>query len=259
MLKSILIACSSVALFACNNENSSTEKTEEDTTTTATISSMNNSLTENEKEQGWELLFDGVSTKGWHKYGNTPVGAAWKVADGNLFLDAANKADWQITDGGDIVTDNDYENFELKMDWKIDTSGNSGIIFYIHEDSVKYEWPWHTGMEMQVLDNNGHPDAKINKHRAGDLYDLIACSKETVKPALEWNQVTIKSLNGKLDLFLNDENVVSTTLWDDNWKKLVAGSKFKAMPDFGTYKKGRIGLQDHGNTVWYRNIKIRKL
>ncbi len=259
MLKSILIACSSVAVFACNNENSSTEKTEEDTTTTATISSMNNSLTENEKEQGWELLFDGVSTKGWHKYGNTPVGAAWKVADGNLFLDASNKADWQIKDGGDIVTDSDYENFELKMDWKIDTSGNSGIIFYIHEDSVKYEWPWHTGMEMQVLDNNGHPDAKINKHRAGDLYDLIACSKETVKPALEWNQVTIKSLNGKLDLYLNDENVVSTTLWDDSWKKLVAGSKFKAMPDFGTYKKGKIGLQDHGNVVWFRNIKIRKL
>ncbi|MGZ8523592.1 MAG: 3-keto-disaccharide hydrolase [Chitinophagaceae bacterium] len=259
MFKTILIACSSLALFACNNEDSSAEKTEEDTTTTATISAVNNSLTGNEKEQGWELLFDGVSTKGWHKYGNIPVGAAWKVADGNLFLDASNKADWQIKDGGDIVTDNDYENFELKLDWKIDTSGNSGIIFYIHEDSVKYEWPWHTGMEMQVLDNTGHPDAKINKHRAGDLYDLIACSKETVKPALEWNQVTIRSLNGKLDMYLNDENVVSTTLWDDNWKKMVAGSKFKTMPDFGTYKKGKIGLQDHGNTVWYRNIKIRKL
>jgi hypothetical protein len=114
-------------------------------------------------------------------------------------------------------------------------------------------------MEMQVLDNDRHPDAKIPKHRAGDLYDLISCSRETVKPALEWNKAGIRALNGKLDLFLNGENVVSTTLWDDNWKKLIAGSKFKAMPNFGTFKKGRIALQDHGNKVWYRNIMIKKL
>lgn len=259
MIKNILIACSSLALFACNNDNGSTEKKEEDTANTTSTAAMNNTLTEDEKKEGWELLFDGVSTKGWHRYGNTPVGAAWKVADGNLYLDAANKANWQIKDGGDIVTDNEYENFDLSLEWKIDTSGNSGIIFYIHEDSVKYEWPWYTGMEMQVLDNNGHPDAKIIKHRAGDLYDLISSSKETVKPALEWNKAGVKCVNGKLDLYLNGENVVSTTLWDDNWKKLIAGSKFKSMPDFGTFKKGRIGLQDHGNGVWYRDIKIRKL
>ncbi len=258
MLKNVLITCSSAVLFACNNENAGTEKKDGDSAI-STTAPIHNTLTEDENKEGWELLFDGASTKGWHKYGNSPVGAAWKIADGNLYLDASNKKDWQIKDGGDIVTDNEYENFELKLDWKIDTSGNSGIIFYIHEDSVKYEWPWHTGLEMQVLDNNGHPDAKIIKHRAGDLYDLISSSKETVKPALEWNQVRIKSLNGKLDLYLNDENVVSTTLWDDNWKKLVAGSKFKAMPDFGTYKKGKIGLQDHGNVVWFRNIMIRNL
>jgi 3-keto-disaccharide hydrolase len=259
MLKNVLIACSSAILFACNNENKGTEKAEGDSATATISAPMNNTLTEEEKKEGWELLFDGTTTKGWHRYGNTPVGAGWKVADGNLFLDAANKKDWQVRDGGDILTDNEYDNFDLKLDWKIDTSGNSGIIFYIFEDSVKYQWPWYTGMEMQVLDNNGHPDAKIIKHRAGDLYDLISSSKETVKPALEWNMAEIKCLNGKLDLFLNGENVVSTTLWDDNWKKLIAGSKFKSMPDFGTYKKGKNGLQDHGNTVWYRNIKIRKL
>jgi Domain of Unknown Function (DUF1080) len=259
MLKNILIACSSAVLFACNNESADKEKSEKDTATATISAPMNNTLTEDEKKEGWELLFDGTTSKGWHRYGNTPVGAAWKVADGNLYLDATNKKDWQIRDGGDILTDNEYDNFDLKLDWKIDTSGNSGIIFYISEDSVKYQWPWYTGMEMQVLDNNGHPDAKIIKHRAGDLYDLISSSKETVKPALEWNSAEIKCLNGKLDLFLNGENVVSTTLWDDNWKKLVAGSKFKSMPDFGTFKKGRIGLQDHGNNVWFRNIKIRKL
>ena len=145
------------------------------------------------------------------------------------------------------------------MEWKISKDGNSGIIFYIHEDKVKYNWPWETGPEMQILDNKGHPDAKIIKHRAGDLYDLISCSTETVKPYGEWNLAKIKCINGKLDLYLNGNNVVSTTLWDENWKKMVAGSKFRNMAGFGTYKKGHIGLQDHGNEVCFRNIKIRKL
>lgn len=245
MIKNILVIGLSLATLACNN--SVSKKT--------TQSSTMNTLTAEEKKEGWELLFDGESTKGWHKYGNKPVGQAWKVADGTLYFDSTFKAK---EDGGDIVTDNEFDNFHLKYDWKIAVNGNSGVIFYAQEDS-KYTWPWETGPEMQVLDNNGHPDAKIIKHRAGDLYDLISSSKETVKPAMEWNTAEIKSVNGKLDLYLNGENVVSTTLWDDNWKKLVAGSKFKSRPDFGKYQKGKLGLQDHGNTVWFRNIKIRKL
>lgn len=212
-----------------------------------------NHLTNEERNDGWKLLFDGKSTKGWHKYGNKPIGSAWKVKDNYLYLDTANK------DGGDIVTEEEYENFDLQLEWKIAKDGNSGIIFYIHEDKSKYEWPWETGMEMQILDNNGHPDAKFPKHRAGDLYDLISCSKETVKPVGEWNLAEIKCVNGKLNLYLNGENVVSTILWDDNWKKMVAGSKFRNMPGFGIYKKGHIGLQDHGNEVFFRNIKIRRL
>jgi hypothetical protein len=112
---------------------------------------------------------------------------------------------------------------------------------------------------MQVLDNAGHPDAKIIKHMAADLYDLISSSPLTVKKAGEWNQVEIISNNGQLEFYLNGPKVLSTTMWDDNWKKMIKGSKFKDMPDFGTYKKGRIGLQDHGNRIWYRNIKIKKL
>jgi hypothetical protein len=110
-----------------------------------------------------------------------------------------------------------------------------------------------------VLDNNGHPDGKIKKHRAGDLYDLISSSSEPVKPVGEWNQAEIKIDHAKLDLFLNGVNVVSTTLWDDNWNKLVAGSKFKSMPGFAKFHSGKIGLQDHGNEVWYRNVMIKKL
>ena len=222
-------------------------------------SSGTNRLTGDEKNNGWKLLFDGKTTKGWHKYGGEKIGAAWKVKDGCLFLDTTIKENWQIKDGGDIVTDEEYDNFDLQLEWKIAKDGNSGIMFYVHEDKSKYNWPWETGPEMQVLDNNGHPDAKIIKHRAGDLYDLISCSKETVKPYDEWNLAEVKCLNGKLDLYLNRENVVSATLWDDNWKKLVAGSKFKNMPGFGTFKKGHISLQDHGNEVCFRNIKVRRL
>ena len=210
-------------------------------------------------ESGWVSLFDGKTLTGWHNYGKTTIGNAWKAEDGMLYLDNEQKEGWQTKSGGDIVTDEEYENFHLKLDWKISANGNSGIIFYVHEDPKKYEYVWITGPEMQVLDNAGHPDAKIPKHRAGDLYDLIACSKETVKPAGEWNHAEIISNNGKLQLFLNGTNVVSTTLWDDNWKQLIAGSKFKDMPDFGTYRKGHISLQDHGNTVWFRNIKIKRL
>jgi hypothetical protein len=245
MIKNMLIASASVVMLACNN--SASKQT--------TQSTAMNTLTAEEKKEGWELLFDGESTKGWHKYGNKPVGQAWKVVDGTLYFDSTYKAK---EDGGDIVTDNDFDNFHLKYDWKIAVNGNSGVIFYAQEDS-KYTWPWETGPEMQVLDNNGHPDAKIIKHRAGDLYDLISSSKETVKPAMEWNTAEIKSVNGKLDLYLNGENIVSTTMWDDNWRKLIAGSKFKIRPDFGKYQKGKIGLQDHGNNVWFRNIKLRRL
>lgn len=261
MLKSTLIASSMVLLFACNNENgaSGADTTKADSANAVTADGVN-TLTEEEKKDGWELLFDGSTTKGWHKYGEAPkIGSAWKVDDNSLHLDASKKKDWQIEDGGDIVTDSAYDNFHLKLDWKIDTAGNSGIIFYIIEDTAKYQYGWNTGPEMQVLDNAKHPDAKIVKHRAGDLYDLISSSSEPVKPALEWNHAEIKSLNGKLDLYLNGVNVVSTTMWDDSWWKLIAGSKFKSMPDFGKFKKGKIGLQDHGNNVWFRNIKIKKL
>lgn len=112
---------------------------------------------------------------------------------------------------------------------------------------------------MQVLDNIGHKDGKIHKHKAGDLYDLIPSTTDASKPVGEWNQVEIISNNGKLDFYLNSQHIVSTTMWDDNWRKMIAASKFNQWPDFGTFKKGRIDLQDHGDDVWFRNIKIKKL
>lgn len=218
-----------------------------------------NVLTEQEKNEGWQLLFDGNSTNGWHTYGKNSVGSAWKVVDGTLTLDTTVKDGWQVRDGGDIVTNQEFEDFHFSIDWKVAPGGNSGVIFFVQDDPSKYQYTWHTGLEMQVLDNAAHPDAKIFKHRAGDLYDLIASSKETVKPAGEWNHAEIISNDGKLNLFLNGENIVSTTLWDDQWRSLIANSKFKDMAAFGTFKKGHIALQDHGDKVWFRNIKIKRL
>lgn len=216
-----------------------------------------NTLSSKEKSQGWTLLFDGQSTAGWHTYGKQgATNLAWKAEDGALHLDAASKK--AGAQGGDLVTNDEYDNFHLSLDWKIAPNGNSGVIFYVKEDPVKYPQTYHTGPEMQVLDNAGHPDAKIIKHRAGDLYDLIT-SRETVKPAGEWNHAEIKADKGKLQFYLNGQEVLSTTMWDEAWRQMVANSKFKAWPDFGTFHSGKIALQDHGDEVWYRNIKIRRL
>lgn len=206
----------------------------------------------------WIPLFDGQTFNGWSKYGGGEVGKAWKIENGELYLDAANKAGWQTGDGGDIVTNEEFENFHFKYEWKIAPNGNSGVIFLVHE-SPEYQYPWQTGPEMQVLDNAGHPDAKIISHRAGDLYDLIVSKEETVKPAGEWNQAEIVINQGKLDFFLNGVNIVSTQLFTPEWEALIAKSKFKDMPGFGKYKKGKISLQDHGDVVHYRNLVIKKL
>lgn len=240
----MIIAALSVGLLSCS-ETKNSKGIEE--------------MKSTDNDTGWISLFDGNSLKGWHNYGKTTIGEAWKIEDGSFYLDTIKKEGWQTAAGGDIVTDEEYENFHLMLDWKIAAGGNSGIIFNIHEDTTKYKYVWQTGPEMQVLDNSLHPDSKIIKHRAGDLYDLITSTPETVRAAGEWNHAEIISNNGQLNLFLNGSKVIGTTMWDDKWKTMIAESKFKEYADFGTYKKGHIALQDHGNTVWYKNVKIKRL
>lgn len=221
-----------------------------------------NSLSNSEKKDGWQLLFDGKTTNGWHTYGRADPGKVWVVEDGSVRVDPTSRQQYPNEDG-DLVTNNEYDNYHLKIDWKISPKGNSGIIFYVNEDAKKYGATYSTGMEMQVLDNGtpttpGHSDGKLYTHRAGDLYDLLA-AKEVANPQGEWNHAEIKSKDGQLDFYLNGQHTLSTKIWDDNWKQMIAISKFKSMPGFGTFKKGKIALQDHGDLVWFRNIKIKKL
>lgn len=248
MNKFYLVAIAATLVFACESEN---KQTEGDTQTETTN-------TNERSESEWKDLFDGQTLEGWSKYGGGPIGNAWQVKDGAIYLDATNRDNWDKDDSGDIVTNEEYDNFHFKYDWKISKNGNSGVIFFV-KDSDEYPYSWSSGLEMQVLDNDGHPDAKIRTHRAGDLYDLIESSEETVKPVGEWNTAEIISNNGNLQLHLNGKKVVETTLWDDNWERMVKESKFKDMPGFGKYKKGKIALQEHGDEVWFRNLQIKEL
>jgi cytochrome c len=219
-----------------------------------------NTLTASEESNGWKLLFDGKTTTGWHNYNKSTIGASWVVKDGALMLDAKKNpnGDWQALDGGDIISADEYENFELDLEWKISPCGNSGIIYNVVE-SNDYKYVWETGPEMQVLDNTCHPDSRFPTHRAGDLYDMIECKIVTVKPSGQWNKVRIIKNNGHVEHWLNGIKVVEFQMYNDAWRDMISKSKFKDMKDFGKATKGKIALQDHGNMVWYRNIKIKSL
>lgn len=236
-------------LPACNSDKTSTNNSQESATT---ASDTNN--------KDWVSLFDGKTFTGWHTYGIDSVGKAWKVEDSVIHLVSLEKNGWKTVDGGDLVTDEEYSNFDLVLEWKISKAGNSGIFFYVHEDLTKFKNPNQSGLEMQINDDENNKNGKSEKQRAGDLAGLLASSSaKVVKPAGQWNQAEIRSNRGKLDFFMNGQHVLSTALWDDNWEELIDDSQFKKMNDYGTYKKGRIALQDHGADVWFRNIMIRKM
>ena len=212
-----------------------------------------NTLTSAEVKNHWVLLFDGTTTAGWHNYLKPGIGAAWTVKDGTLQLDPA------VKEGrGDIVTDKEYENYELAIDWKIADEGNSGIIFNVHEDTA-YHATYSTGLEYQLLDDKKAEDNKKPNHLAGSLYDIITPTKAAENPAGEWNHTVIRIKNGELTFWLNGVETVKTHLWDANWKELVSKSKFATWKGFGEFHKGRIALQYHGYHIEFRNIKIKEL
>jgi hypothetical protein len=224
--------------------------------TLSTSAQKVNTLTAKEKKEGWKLLFDGTDKAGWHSYLKSEATAAWQVADGALTTDEAAKKNG--AEGGDLVTNDEYENYDLQIEWKISEGGNSGIIFGVHEDP-KFGATYLTGPEMQVLDDAKHPDGKYPKHNSGDLYDMKKSVSNAAKPVGEWNKARILKKDGHLTFWLNGTKTIETTVGSDEWKELLANSKFKNWKGFGEYAKGHIALQDHGDQVWYRDIKIRVL
>lgn len=212
-----------------------------------------NTLTKKEKRHGWKLLFNGKNLEGWHIYLKPKAKPGWSVEDGAIKTDFNNGGVRQ-----DLVTDGQFKNYEFTLQWKIESGGNSGIIFNVHEDP-KYPATYITGPEMQVLDNEKASDNKQADHLAGSLYDLIPADPKAVHPAGEWNTIKIRLNKGHLTFWMNGQKVVKTEMWDQQWKDLVKHSKFRNWSAFATFKEGHIALQYHGGEVRYRNIKIRAL
>jgi len=209
-----------------------------------------NTLSAKEKSAGWQLLFDGKDLNGWRGYKTAGPPPKWKVEGDAITLTE--------TGGVDLMTNDEFGDFELSIDWKISQKGNSGIIYLVKE-APEAKQTYETGPEMQVLDNDGHADGKLPSHRAGALYDIVVPAKDAAKPVGEWNTARIELKKGHITHWLNGVKMAESSYGDDAWRKAVAGSKFKTMPLFGLATTGHIALQDHGDRVWYRNIKIRKL
>ena len=216
-----------------------------------------NTLTSQEKKEGWQLLFDGKDLKGWHSYLKKKPGKAWQVINGTIMLNKNKKSVYD--DYADLTSDDEFENFDFKVEWKMEPCANSGVMFYVHE-SPEYKDTYESGPEMQIADLACNDDGRILKCRAGDLYDLIAADTEWVNPGGKWNRYEIRSSNGHLELIQNGHKIVETDMWNDHWIDMIKNSKFTEWQGFGTFKKGHISFQGTENgKLWFRNIKIRKL
>lgn len=242
MKKIIVLVLIASTLLACDKETSK-KKVE---------------ITENKeaKKVGkWVSLFDGESLDGWHIYNGGDITKYWSVENGAITF--AGREDGPSFN---LVTDMEYSNFKFSLEWKISEAGNSGIMYGVVEDE-KLKQPYDTGPEIQILDDQKHPDNKLANHRSGSLYDMIAPSKVTVKEVGEWNKCVIlinhETNEGKI--WLNDVLVVEFPVNGEEWDAMVANSKFKDWKHFGKYKTGRIALQDHKDKVWFRNIMIKEL
>lgn len=211
-----------------------------------------NQLSAEETESGWELLFDGNSTNGWRNFHQDIIVDGWKVEDGNL-IGLGKGGDI----GGDIITINQYEDFELYLEWAISEGGNSGIFYHVLEDN--YSTVYATGPEYQIIDDEGFKDPLEEWQKTGADYAMHNAAKKTLKPAGEFNSSRIIVLNGQLEYWLNGNKIVEFELWSDDWKNRVQNCKWKDYPGYGLARKGYIGLQDHGSVVKYRNIKVQNL
>jgi len=206
-----------------------------------------NTLTDAERRAGWTLLFDGRSLAGWRGYNRPDAPEGWAVSDGALA---------RVGPGGDLITESQYADFELALEWKVDAGGNSGV-FYRAEEG--HEWIYQSAPEMQVLDDAGHRDGRDPLTSAGASYGLYPAPRGVVRPAGEWNDTRIVAVGHRVEHWLNGIKVVEYELGSRDWEERVAASKFAEWPAYGRARRGHIGLQDHGDPVWFRSIKIRSI
>lgn len=236
--------------WACgSNTTSTTNETTAETAVETEVTPSGNMLTPEEEAAGWILLFDGKSTAGWKNYGQNTV-AGWTVNGGELVAAGG---------GGDIMTEREFENYELSIEWKISKGGNSGIIYNVVEDPAKYKETYATGPEYQIIDSQGYKDKLKPTQVSGANYDMQPPSEIVVKPVGEYNHARIVVNQSKVEHWLNGAKVVTYELWTPEWKAQVQNSKWKDYPGYGIGKKGHIALQDHGDVVSFRNIKIKEL
>jgi hypothetical protein len=212
-----------------------------------------NALTAAEKAAGWTLLFDGRTLDGWRAYKKLDAaGLRWKVEDGALTLPATTAAG---TRAGDIISKDTFEQFELVFDWRVAPGGNSGVKYFILEDQNSA-----IGHEYQVIDDAQHPDAKIGPHRqTAAFYDVLPAADRPMKPAGEWNTTRIVVRGQNVEHWLNGKKVLQYELNTPTLNAAIEKSKFKGIERFGKRQNGHILLQDHGDQVWFRNVKIRRL
>jgi hypothetical protein len=210
-------------------------------------SASQNALTDAERAAGWRLLFDGKTTSGWRNYGKQTLSDGWKVEDGALTRTGA---------GGDIITNDQFRNFELAIEWKLEPGGNSGVFYRASEENDEIYW---NAPEMQVLDDAKHPDGQNPLTSAGAAYGLYPAPRGVVRPGGEWNVARLIVNGNHVEHWLNAVKMVEYELGSPDWTSKVAASKFAPHARFGKNAEGHIGLQDHGNLVAYRNIKIRVL
>jgi hypothetical protein len=210
-----------------------------------------NTLSDKEKNQGWALLFDGESLNNWKTFNGGEV-TGWKVENGILHNSGTGS-----DHGGDIITKDEYQNFELYLEWKIAPESNSGIFFHVQEGIVNaiYE----SGPEYQLIDDNGWPTQLAESQYSGANYDMHPPQGAEVVPIDEWNKTRLIVNGPHVEHWLNNKKVVEYELWSDEWYELKENSKWKSKPHYGAAKSGHIGLQDHGGLTMFRNIKIREL
>lgn len=210
-----------------------------------------NILTDVETEAGWELLFNGKNFDGWHNYGKKMVNG-WAIEEGTMLALGQE-------DGGDIVSDDTYSDFELSLEWKLASEANSGIFFRVVEDTEAFKTVYATGPEYQLIDDAGW-DGKIDEmQKTGSNYAMHAVSKRPVKAVGEWNHSRILVQGLHVEHWLNDEKILEYELSSSDWMERMQNSKWKDYPGYGMAREGKIALQDHGNKTWFRNVKIRPL